>query len=94
MAGLAGEAIGLGTANANPIGGTTRVTTDGGAVGRGSLENFIGFRLDGEITEQAPADLSAADDTVTVGATGNPQQEPVYSSSPTPDSTVLTWTDV
>ena len=94
MSGLAGEAIGLGTANANPIGGATKVTTDGGAVGRGSLQNFIGFGKNAVVTEQSPADLSATDDTVTVGATGNPQQQPSYSASPTPNSVVLSWTTV
>ena len=93
MSGLAGESIGLGTANPNPIGGAAKVTTDGAAVGRGSLENFIGFGYDAVSIEPLPNDFSAADDTVTVGRTGNPTQEPVYSASATPLSEMLTWTD-
>lgn len=90
--GLSGEAIGLGTANPNPIGGATKATADGAATGRGSLENFIGFQKSGVNTEPLPEDFSAAKNTVTECATGNGTQEPVYSASPTPDSEVLTWT--
>lgn len=93
-AGLSGESIGLGTANPNPIGGAAKVTTDGGAVGRGSLENFIGFRKDGVNVEPLPEDFDAVKNTVTEAATGNAQQEPVYSASNTPLSETLTWTDV
>lgn len=91
--GLSGESIGLGAANPNPIGGTARVTSDGGAVGRGSLENFIGFRKSAVITEPLPEDFSAAKNTVTESATGNATQEPVYSASATPLSETLTWTN-
>ena len=76
--GLSGEAIGLGTANPNPIGGATKVTADGTTTGRGSLENFIGYALDGTFTDPAPEDFSAAKNTVTNAATGNQQQEPAY----------------
>ena len=76
--GLSGEAIGLGTANPNPIGGATKVTADGTTTGRGSLENFIGYALDGVFTDPAPEDFSAAKNTVTNAATGNQQQEPTY----------------
>ena len=92
--GLSGEAIGLGTANPNPIGGATKVTTDSGAVGRGSLENFIGFGKDASNVEPLPEDFSDTKNTVTEAATGNAQQEPVYSASSTPLSETLTWTDV
>ena len=89
--GLSGESIGLGTANPNPIGGATKVTADGAAVGRGSLENFIGFRRDGSNVEPLPEDFSVAKNTVTEAATGNAVQEPVYSASATPLSETLTW---
>lgn len=92
--GLSGEAIGLGTANPNPIGGAVKVTADGGAVGRGSLENFIGFRKSGSNVEPLPEDFNDVKNTVTEAATGNAQQEPVYSASDTPLSETLTWTDV
>lgn len=78
--GLSGEAIGLGTANANPIGGATKVTADGAASARGCLENFIGFGLGETSAEPLPADFSAAKNTVTEGATGNGEQEPVYTA--------------
>ena len=89
--GLSGEAIGLGTANPNPIGGATKVTVDGAAVGRGSLENFIGFGFDATSQEPLPADFSAANNTVTVGRTANPSQEPTYTAIPgnTLDETLL-----
>lgn len=91
MSGLAGEAIGLGTANPNPIGGAAKVTTDGAAVGRGSLENFIGFGFSATSQEPLPQDFNATDDTVTVGRTANPSQEPTYTAIPgnTLDETLL-----
>jgi len=93
MSGLAGESIGLGTANPNPIGGAAKVTTDGAAVGRGSLQNFIGFGFNATSQEPLPNDFSAADDTVTVGRTANPSQEPVYTAVPgVPLDEKLTWT--
>lgn len=91
--GLSGESIGLGAANPNPIGGAAKVTTDSGASGRGSQENFIGYRKDGVSVEPLPEDFSAAKNTVTESATGNATQEPVYSASTTPLSETLTWTN-
>ena len=91
--GLSGESIGLGTANPNPIGGATKVTADGAAVGRGSLENFIGFRKSAVIVEPLPEDFSDVKNTVTEAATGNVTQHPVYSASTTPLSKTLTWTN-
>ena len=92
--GVSGEAIGLGTPNPNPIGGATKVTADGAAVGRGSLENFIGFRKSGVNVEPLPEDFSPTKNTVTEAATGNATQEPIYSVSDTPFSETLAWTDV
>lgn len=91
--GLSGEAIGLGTANPNPIGGATKVTTDSGASGRGSQENFIGYRKSGSNVEPLPEDFTPAKNTITESATGNALQEPIYSVSATPFSETLTWTD-
>ena len=90
--GVSGEAIGLGTPNPNPIGGATKVTADGAAVGRGSLENFIGFGKSASNVEPLPEDFSDVKNTVTEAATGNATQEPVYSASATPLSETLTWT--
>ena len=92
MSGPAGPAIGTGVSNPNPIGGAAKVTADGAAVGRGSLQNFIGFGFNASNVEPLPEDFSVADDTVTVARTGNPTQEPVYSASATPLSETLTWT--
>lgn len=91
MAGISGPSVGLNTANPNPIGGTAKVTVDGAAVGRGSLENFIGFGFDATSQEPLPADFSAANNTVTVGRTANPSQEPTYTAIPgnTLDETLL-----
>lgn len=91
--GLSGEAIGLGTANPNPIGGAAKVTTDSGASGLGSLENFIGYRKSAVIVEPLPEDFSDVKNTVTEAATGNVTQHPVYSASTTPLSETLTWTN-
>ncbi len=92
--GLSGEAIGLGTANANPIGGATQVKADGAAVARGCLENFVGYGFDATSVEPLPEDFSAAKNTVTVARTGAAAtQEPVYDGTGQPaGSEKLTWT--
>ncbi len=91
MSGISGPAIGTNAANVNPIGGQTLVVLNGGAVGRGSLENFIGFGYDATSQEPLPADFSAANNTVTVGRTLEPSQEPTYTAIPdnTLDETLL-----
>ena len=91
MAGISGPAIGTNAANINPIGGQSKVVLDGAAVGRGSLENFIGFGYDATSQEPLPVDFSAANNTVTVGRTLQPQQEPTYTAIPgnTLDETLL-----
>jgi hypothetical protein len=91
MAGISGPAIGTNAANPNPIGGAALVTADGAAVGEGSLENFIGFGYDATSQEPLPVDFSAANNTVTVGRTLQPQQEPTYTAIPgnTLDETLL-----
>lgn len=91
MSGIAGESLGLGAANPNPIGGLTKVTADGGTVGRGCVENFIGFGLGATSVEPLPEDFNTTDDAVTLAATGNAAYEPDYAASATPNSEVLSW---
>ena len=93
MAGLAGEAIGLGTANPVPIGGVTRATTDGTTSGRGCLENFVGFGKEMSSLEPLPRDFASPDDIVTLCATGNVAYPPDYAAAvpPVPGHEVLSW---
>lgn len=92
MAGLASPAIGLGTANAIPIGGVTKATADGAASGRGSLENFIGFGKDLTSLEPLPRDLDAIDDLMHICATGNAAYTPTYTATvPASQSEELSW---